>query len=85
MSVLEGTESRLTITISLAWLVTFSPPGFAASGPVSGTDISAALAQGKPPSPRNNNKKEANVMQDETIRSQNERQVRGPEYDRLEV
>jgi hypothetical protein len=73
----------LTITISLALLVTFNPPGFAASGPVAGTDIGAALAQGKPPSPRHNNKKEANMKQDETIRSQKERQVRGPEYDRL--
>jgi hypothetical protein len=45
MSILEGTESRLTVTTSLALIVTFSPPGFAASGPVTGTDISTALAQ----------------------------------------
>jgi hypothetical protein len=44
-----------------------------------------ALAQEKAPTSRNNNKKETTVKQDETIRSQKERQARGPEYDRLEV
>ncbi len=71
--------------MSLALVITFCPPGFAASGPVSGTETSAALAQEKPPSSRNNNKNETTMKQDETIRSQKERQARGPEYDRLEV
>jgi hypothetical protein len=44
-----------------------------------------ALAQEKPPTSRNNNSKETTVKQGETIRSQKERQARGPEYDRLEV
>jgi len=44
-----------------------------------------ALAQEKAPTSRNKNKKETTVKQDETIRSQKERQARGPEYDRLEV
>jgi hypothetical protein len=46
---------------------------------------SAALAQERPPSSRNYNKKETTVKQDETIRSQEERQARGPANDRLEV
>jgi Protein of unknown function (DUF1579) len=85
MSILGSTESKLTILMSLALAVTFCPPAFAASGPVSGTDISAALAQETPPTSRNNNKNGTTMKQDETIRSQKERQARGPEYDRLEV
>jgi hypothetical protein len=84
MSILGSTKSGLTITMSLALVITFSPPGFAASGPVSGTDTSAPLARQKPPSSRNNNK-ETTVKQDETIRSQKERKARGPEYHRLEI
>jgi hypothetical protein len=85
MSILRRTESRLTITIGLALIITLSSPGYAASGPVPGTDTSAALAQEKPPGSRNDSKKEPAMKQDETIRSQRERQARGLEYDRLEM
>ncbi|HYL77895.1 MAG TPA: hypothetical protein VEU96_27025 [Bryobacteraceae bacterium] len=45
----------------------------------------AALAQEQASPSRNNNQQETAMKQDETIRSQKERQPRGPEYDRLEV
>jgi hypothetical protein len=71
--------------MGLALVITFSSPGFAASGPGPGKDTSAALAQEKPPGSSNDNKKELTMKQGETIRSQKDRQARGPEYDRLEL
>jgi len=85
MSILGSTESRLTITMSLALVTTFSPPVLAASGPISGRDNSAVLVQENPPSSRSNNNKETGMKQEETIRSQRGPQARGHEYDRLEV
>jgi Protein of unknown function (DUF1579) len=85
MSNLGSSKSRLTITMSLALVIGFGAQGFAASGPVSGADAIAALAQEIPPRSRNNNEDKTTMKQNETIRSQKECQARGPEYDRLEV